>query len=67
MLSNDIRKRIVDSYLNGHSKKEISTIMNVKISTVYAVIAVYLKEDRVESRLKGGVRKKALHDVHVQL
>lgn len=43
MLSNDIRKRIVESYNNGHSKKEISKILNIKLSTVYAVINVYVK------------------------
>lgn len=43
MLSNELRKRIVESYTNGHSKKEISKIMNVKLCTIYAVIKVYLK------------------------
>lgn len=66
MLSDDIRKRIINSYLTGHSKKEIAAVLNVKVSSVYAVIGIYLKEGRIESKLKGGPRRKALSDEHVR-
>jgi transposase len=64
MISNDLRKRIIDSYINGYSKKEISEIFNIKISTIYAIIDVYLKEGRINASKKGGQRRKSLDLTH---
>ena len=81
MYSIEIRKMIIDSNLSGHTKKEIAAILNIKLPTVYAIIQVYqvfgifvflyfvkvyLEEGRMASKLKGGVRRKALTEEHVQ-
>ena len=60
---NDIRSLIIKSYMNGNTIKQISSVCNVKYPTVN--INVYKKEDRVETKLKGGVRKKKLNEKHV--
>jgi len=60
MVSNDLRKIIVDSYNNGNSQKEISRITGVNLSTIYSIIKIYIKENRVESKVKGGDRRKSL-------
>lgn len=64
MISSDLRKAIIESYNNGHSKKNISEILNVKLSTVYSIIDVYVLEGRLETK-KRGSRPKALNDEHV--
>jgi len=59
MVSNDLRKRIVESYIRGHKQKEISKMFGIPISTIYSIINVYTK-NRIESKLKGVPRNKAL-------
>ena len=38
--------------MNGNTIKQISSLCNVKYPTVYTIINVYKKEDRVETKLK---------------
>ena len=40
-------------------------MLNLKYSTVYAIIGVYRKEDRIDQKVKGGQRKKRLSKMHV--
>ena len=39
-------------------------LCNVKYPTLYDIISVFEKEDRVETKLKSGVRKKKLNEEH---
>ena len=64
-ITNEKKKNIIESYVNGYCVKQISQMLNVKFSTVYA-ISIYQKEDRIEQKLKGGQRKKKLNGVHVE-
>jgi len=36
MVSNDLRKRIIESYIHGHKQKEISKMFGIPISTIYS-------------------------------
>ena len=65
-VSNASRKLIIESYNNGNGIKQISNMFNIKYCTIYAIIAVYKKEDRFEQKLKGGQRKKKLDQVHIE-
>mgnify|MGYP003407081277 FL=1 len=56
---------IIDSYMTNHSVIEIASILNLKYKTVYSIIQVYKKENRIEQKLKGGPRRKALTEDHV--
>lgn len=67
MISNHLRKIIVDSYNSGHRKKEISQIFNVKLPTVYAIIGIYTKEGKINFNKKGGQRPRKLNSVILQL
>ena len=40
-LNNDIRKLIIESFLNGHQRKQISLMLDLKYTTVCTVISVY--------------------------
>ena len=66
-ISNETREKIIHAYNNGDSKKDISRILNVKLPSVYAIIDIFLKERRVEKKLKGGDRKKALNSDQIQI
>ena len=67
MVSNDIRKRIVESYVNGHNKKEIFCIFGVNLSTIYSIIKVYITKKIyiTKVKIKGGIRKKSLSELHI--
>jgi len=52
-ISNEIRKLIVESYLNGHRNEQISSMFKVKYQTVCTIISVYKKENRFVKKLKG--------------
>ena len=41
-------------------------MFNIKYFTIYAIIAVYKKEGRFEQKLKGGQRKKKLHQAQIE-
>ena len=55
--TNDARARIIDAYANGHEIKQIASVFNIKLNTVYATINIYKKENQTERKLKGGNRK----------
>ena len=59
-VSDDIRKLIIESYLNGECIKHISAMFGIKYYTVNAIITVYKKEDRYKKKKKGGIRNKKL-------
>lgn len=42
MVTNAVRKSVIDAYNNGHSKKTISNLLLINLSTVYAIIKVLL-------------------------
>ena len=65
-VSNASRKLIIESYNNGNGIKQLSNMFNIKYCTIYAIIAVYKKEDRFEQKLKGDQRKKNLDQVHIE-
>jgi len=66
MVSNDLRKRVVEFYIHGHKQKKISKMFGIPISTIYSIINVHTKESRMESKLKGGPRNKALSSEHIE-
>jgi len=49
---------IIESHLRGYWANQISAMQNLNYSTVYAIIGVYRREDRIEQKVKGGQRKK---------
>ena len=56
-LTNEFRKQIVDSFTRGRSKEDIADFLNVNLSTIYAVIDVYIKENRVDAKKRSSPRK----------
>jgi transposase len=56
--SNEMRQRIVDAYVANNNTTTISGILGVNKSTVHSVIKVYCKENRVDSKKRGGARSK---------
>ena len=64
VITNEVRKSVIDTYFKGFSKKDIANILNINITLVYAIIKVYVTENRVCKKLKGGARKRVLIDVH---
>ena len=56
---------IIESYLSGYGANQISAMLNLKYSTVYTIIGVYRKEDKIEQKVKFGQRKKKLSKTHV--
>jgi transposase len=61
-VSNETRSRIVEAYENGQSKKSISEMFSVNISTVYSIIKTFLNEDRINVKNEGRGRKRALDE-----
>jgi len=61
-----MRKSVVSAYENGHSKKEISSVLNLKLSAVYSIIKIFLNENRIEKKLKGGARKRKIGYEQIQ-
>ena len=57
-VTNEKRKIIIESYVNGYCVKQISQILNVKYSTVYAIISIYQKEDRIEQKILRWTKKE---------
>ena len=66
VITNELRRSVIDTYIKGFSNKDIANILNINVSSVYAIIKVYLTENRIDKKLKGGVRKRALTDAHIQ-
>ena len=64
-VTNEMRKVIVESYTNGYGVKQISSMLNLKYTTVYAIISIFQKEDRIVQKVKGGQRKKRLNEMHI--
>lgn len=64
-IPNDIRKRVIESHVKGHSRKQIASLFGIKYATIQSIIAVYNTENRYEKKLKGGTRKKTLLSEHV--
>ena len=52
-VTNEKRKIIIESCVNGYCVNQVSKMLNVKYSTAYAIISNYQKEDRIEQKLKG--------------
>jgi len=65
-ISNEIRQRIVTAYENGHSKPEIAKVLGVKLPAVYAIIKIFVEENRIEKKLKGGSRNRKLGPEQIQ-
>ena len=55
----------MESYVNGHNKKEISSMYGVNLSTIYSIIKVYNEENRTKVKIKGGIRKRSLSELHI--
>lgn len=62
----NIRKIMIESYVNGHSKKEISSMLGVKYTTTCSIIKVYESEGRFKQKLKGGARKRSMEQFHIE-
>ena len=45
-ITNEIRQKIVEAYENESSKKQISLLFIIILSTVYSIIKTYLHELR---------------------
>ena len=58
--SNNDRQRIVDSYLNGMDVNSISDVLVINMRTARSIIKVYVTEDRIDKKLRGGIRNKKL-------
>ena len=65
-ISNETRKNVIMAYENGHANKNIAHILNVNISSVYAIIKVYLSESRINKKTKGGTRIMKMATEHIQ-
>ena len=59
-LSNEDRIRIIQAYLNGSSPTEISAILGFKRTTILSIITKYRKNEEIERKQRGGVRRKSL-------
>ncbi|OLY84262.1 hypothetical protein AYI68_g1583 [Smittium mucronatum] len=57
-ITNNDRYKIIDMYNSGKTAKEISEILLHKVSTIYSIIKVYQKENRIEKKYKGGLKNK---------
>lgn len=57
---NEDRERIIESYLDGKTASEISSIMRRNRSTVRSIIEKYQEGKDVHRKLKGGLRRKSL-------
>jgi len=66
MITNEVRRLIIEAYLKEHTRSHIASLFGVNISTVYSIIKIYEKENRVSRKQKGGTRRCALTDEHVQ-
>ena len=60
MGSNDIRKRIVEPYVNVYNNKEISSMFGVNLWTIYSIIKVYDEENITKVKIKGYIRKRSI-------
>ena len=47
IITNDVRKRAIEAYINGHK---------IKKPALYAIINIYKSENRNTKKLKGGNR-----------
>jgi transposase len=64
--SDSDRARIIASYVAGAKPADISTILSIHRSTVYAAIKVYREENRVIKKKRGGDRRKKLTDAQCE-
>ena len=59
IIKNDVRKREIEAYINGHKISQITSMFGIKKPALYAIIVnIYKSENRVTKKLKGGNRKK---------
>ena len=58
IITNDVRKRAIEAYINGHKISQIASMFGIKKPALYAIINIYKFENRVTKKLKGGNRKK---------
>jgi transposase len=63
-LANQIREKIISSYLDGRKFSEIARLYSCNCSTVSRIIKTYLNEGRVKAMLRGGKRPRSLSNEH---
>jgi transposase len=56
--SNEVRKRLCDSFANGSSRKDASRIIGVERYTTKRVIKRYLLDGDKDMHIRGGRRQK---------
>ena len=61
--SDATRKHIIEAYLRGSDKKKISDVLGVKETTIHEIIRVYTRENRIEKKLRGGVRNQKISEI----
>lgn len=66
-LSNDVRKRIIDSYNDGNSSKSISNFFGIPRTTIDSVIKIYNSTFRIFRGNSGGSKKKISDDVGCEI
>ena len=62
--TDDERARIIASYIAGTTISTISSVLGIGLSAVYAVIRVYVQEDRQSKKRRGGPVAKKLSSEH---
>lgn len=60
-INNETRKRLIEMYNEGKTVTDISTIFNLKRTTVSSIISVYIKHGRDTKNFASG-RRKLLND-----
>jgi transposase len=56
--TNEVRKRLCDSFTNGSSRKEVSRVIGVPKYTTKRVIQRFLAEGDKEMHIRGGKKQK---------
>jgi transposase len=59
--SNEDRKRITDAYNSGSTIMQISSVMNIKRTTVHTIIKKYIESGSYESKRIGGNRPSKMN------
>ena len=57
-ISNENRQIVIDAYLNETKPKDISNVMNIKLSTIYQIINLYKKTNRIKKDYSKNRKKK---------
>ncbi|KAF7685274.1 hypothetical protein CDIK_3977 [Cucumispora dikerogammari] len=63
-LSNDERKKIIDAFNLGTTQTEIGKDIYVEKTRVHKIIFIYLKEERINKKASGGLRRRTLNTEH---